>query len=134
MKFFNGFGKIRLPLDDPVELVFQKLGVKELFPVFPLIKGFRLVESFIALEPDQGNAHERGCRLGKFRFAHTCGSLYEYGFPKVIRQVHRMGDLRGGNVANIFEAQADSFHSRKFFSRYAHRAILYPCCEPASNL
>ena len=120
MKFVDGFGQACLSLDNPIELVFQKLRIEELFPVFPFVKGLRLVKPFIALKPDQRNTHEGGGCFGKFRLTHACGSLHEHRLTQLESQVYRMGNLFGGNVAYIFETLADPLNSDKFIGQFAH--------------
>ena len=81
-----------------LQLIAEQLGVQELLSVLPLIESFGLVQSFVALQADEGTAERAGDGLGQFGLADAGRPFGEQGFAQLLRQVDGGGDFVIGDV------------------------------------
>ena len=79
-------------------LVTSGLDPQQLLLVVPLVERPGLVETLVALEPDQLRARRAGDRLGQLGLAHTCRPLDEQWLLQRSREVGRRGRRRVGEV------------------------------------
>src|SRR5207247_8343526 len=104
------------------DLVLQDLGVEQLLRVFPLVERLGLVESFVALEPDQLVAERLRHHLGELRLPYPGRSLDEDRLLQVAGEIHAGADGAARDVLELPEPLDDAFDGREHAGPRAHPA------------
>ena len=99
----DGLAQALGALQDIVELFLQHLGVEQLFAVFPFVQGLGLVQTFVALQANQGQGEHRGAGLGKLGLANPGRAFDEHGFLQVAGQIDSCGDGIAADVAVLLQ-------------------------------
>ena len=84
------------------------LNAQELLLVVPLVQRLGLVESLIALQPDEARPAHRGHRLGQLGLAGTGRPFDEDRLSEALGQVDHAGDAIVGEVLDLRQAFADT--------------------------
>ncbi len=85
-------------LDDLADLVFEDLRVKQLLGVFPFVERLRLVQSLVALEPDELQPERARENFSELGLAHAGRSLDENGLAHRAGEINHRGHLAAADV------------------------------------
>ena len=89
------------------ELVFQQLGVEQLFAVLPFVQRLRFVQAFVALQADQRHVEKLRHAFGQLGLADTGRAFDEDRFFEVEAEIKGGRDLAAGDVVDRREALCD---------------------------
>ncbi len=106
----HGFGQRVCVGDQLADALTQELGVEELLGVLPLIQRLALVQSLVALEPDEPSGRDLGQGLGQLGLAHARRAFDENRPPHPLGQEDDGGDSPVGDVTGVLEVLLDILH------------------------